>query len=219
MVPYLLFIDGLETLSLGQALDLHWKYHGICPSVDDYLSMIDSKTGAFFRMTAELMGTEGRNAITPELLDLICLTGRYYQLRDDLLNLSSDQVGFPEDCACFPHIKRLADHVSSRKYTLTKGFCDDLNEGKYSLPLIHFLQNAQSPELVSGLLRNRATSNEEMSDSVKAWILAQMKAAGSLDYTRKVVDELFSTMWEMLDELEAKLGKNSKLRVLLLELK
>jgi predicted DNA-binding ArsR family transcriptional regulator len=58
-----------------------------------------------------------------------------------------------------------------------------------------------------------------MSDSVKAWILAQMKAAGSLDYTRKVVDELFSTMWEMLDELEAKLGKNSKLRVLLLELK
>jgi geranylgeranyl pyrophosphate synthase len=62
--------------------------------------MIDSKTGAFFRMTAELMGIEARNSITPELLHMISLIGRYYQLRDDLLNLSSDQVRAPEYCAC-----------------------------------------------------------------------------------------------------------------------
>jgi geranylgeranyl pyrophosphate synthase len=106
-----------------------------------------------------------------------------------------------------------------RQYTATKGYCDDLNEGKYSLPLIHFLKNSSSPERVSGLLRNRATSSEEMSDTVKAWILSQMKASGSLEYAEKIVSELFDRIWEILGEVEEKLGKNSKLRLLILELK
>jgi geranylgeranyl diphosphate synthase type 3 len=69
--------------------------------VDNYLSMIDHKTGGFFRIAAQLMfaeaeagnpGAEPAVDLNRDLLDLITLLGRYYQIRDDYNNLVSDEV-------------------------------------------------------------------------------------------------------------------------------
>lgn len=34
--------EELESLFVGQADDLHWKYHVDCPSTEDYMEMIDN---------------------------------------------------------------------------------------------------------------------------------------------------------------------------------
>lgn len=36
------FIEELQNLLCGQALDLHWKYHTHCPAVEEYMMMIDN---------------------------------------------------------------------------------------------------------------------------------------------------------------------------------
>ncbi|KAL3479379.1 isoprenoid synthase domain-containing protein [Aspergillus californicus] len=188
------FMDELETLGLGQGLELNWKFHTVLPTTKQYLVMIDNKTGGFFRLVLRLLEVESETEQTPELLHLFTLVGRYYQIRDDYQNLASEE------------------------YTAKKGFCEDLSEGKFSFPLIHLLSNIESPDHIHGLLFRRE-DNADLSVEVKQFILDEMKDAGSLTHTKEVLDGLFETILETMDSVEAKLGPNKKLRLFLLWLK
>ncbi|KAL4966087.1 bifunctional terpene synthase/polyprenyl synthetase family protein [Aspergillus stella-maris] len=161
---------------------------------EDYLIMVDNKTGAFFRLVLRLLETETESEPTPELLHLFTLVGRYYQIRDDYMNLASDE------------------------YTAKKGFCEDLSEGKFSFPLIHLLQNTPSPNNIRGILFNRDI-NTDLSIEAKQFVLDQMKETGSLTYTKETLDNLFDAMIETFDNVQATLGSNNKLRIFLLWLK
>lgn len=92
-----IFIDELSNLHRGQSLDLHWRHHARCPSIDDYITMVDNKTGGLFRLMLRLMEAESPTSLpsTISLARLLTLTGRYYQIRDDYLNLTSSDVGDP----------------------------------------------------------------------------------------------------------------------------
>lgn len=85
--------EELQTLTLGQALDLNWTFNKKCPSVNEYLVMIDHKTGGFFRLMLRIMEIEANATPNEELGHLITLLGRYYQIRDDYQNIASDEVG------------------------------------------------------------------------------------------------------------------------------
>jgi hypothetical protein len=61
--------------------------------------------------------------------------------------------------------------------------------------------------------------NADLSIEMKQFILAEMKEVGSLGYTMNLLEELFSAMLGALDNVEAKLGLNKKLRIFLLLLK
>jgi polyprenyl synthetase len=76
----------------GQGLELYWRFHEICPSLDEYIVMIDNKTGAFFRFATRLFESEASAPPNPKLLQLTSFLGRYYQIRDDYYNLISDEV-------------------------------------------------------------------------------------------------------------------------------
>ncbi|KAL2813474.1 isoprenoid synthase domain-containing protein [Aspergillus cavernicola] len=188
------FMDELETLAFGQGLELYWKLNTTLPSTKEYLIMVDNKTGGLFRLVLRLLEVESETEPTPELLHLFTLIGRYYQIRDDYLNLASEE------------------------YTANKGFCEDLSEGKFSFPLIHLLQNIESPDHVHGLLFRR-DDDADLSVEAKQFILDEMKQAGSLEYTKEVLDTLSNAMLDGLDNVEAKLGPNKKLRLFLLWLK
>ncbi|RDW78973.1 bifunctional terpene synthase/polyprenyl synthetase family protein [Aspergillus mulundensis] len=188
------FMEELETLAFGQGLELHWRFNTSLPSTKDYLIMVDNKTGGFFRLVLRLLEVESESEPNPELLHLFTLLGRYYQIRDDYLNLASEE------------------------YTAKKGFCEDLSEGKFSFPLIHLLQNIASPEHIRGILFRRDGATE-LSLEMKQFVLDEMKEVGSLTHTKEVLDGLFDAMLETLDKLEAKLGPNKKLRIFLLWLK
>ena len=78
------FIEELKYLHCGQALDLHWKYHTHVPTVDDYMMMVDNKTGGLFRLCVRLM--QGESSAKSEHIDsgrFVTLLGRYFQIRDD----------------------------------------------------------------------------------------------------------------------------------------
>ncbi|KAF4586004.1 geranylgeranyl pyrophosphate synthase [Ophiocordyceps camponoti-floridani] len=48
-------LEELESLFLGQALDLSWKVATQCPSKEDYLAMVDRETGSMFRLVLHLL--------------------------------------------------------------------------------------------------------------------------------------------------------------------
>lgn len=85
-------IDELENLTLGQGMDLNWTFDKKCPTVSEYLVMIDHKTGGFFRLVLQLMQVDADVESNETLTHLITLMGRYYQIRDDYQNLASEEV-------------------------------------------------------------------------------------------------------------------------------
>ncbi|KAE8420682.1 isoprenoid synthase domain-containing protein [Aspergillus pseudocaelatus] len=183
--------EELQTLTLGQALDLNWTFHKKCPSVHEYLVMIDHKTGGFFRLMLRIMEIEASTSPNEELRHLITLLGRYYQIRDDYQNLASEE------------------------YTVKKGFCDDLSEGKFSFPLIHLLEHSPNSSTVHKMIFDRPPMEEgEMSEQKKSYIIAQMEEIGSLEYTRAVLDGLFDSVWDMVEKVEEAMGANMGFKAL-----
>ncbi|KAE8312107.1 isoprenoid synthase domain-containing protein [Aspergillus transmontanensis] len=188
--------EELQTLTLGQALDLNWTFNKKCPSVNEYLVMIDHKTGGFFRLMLRIMEIEAHATPNNELRHLITLLGRYYQIRDDYQNIASDE------------------------YTAKKGFCDDLSEGKFSFPLIHLLENSPNASTLHRMIFDRQPVEEgEMSEETKSYIISQMKEVGSLDYTQEVLNSLFSYIWETIERTEEAMGENMGFKALCQTLK
>ncbi|GAB1200994.1 hypothetical protein APSETT444_010378 [Aspergillus pseudonomiae] len=183
--------EELQTLTLGQALDLNWTFHRQCPSVQEYLVMIDHKTGGFFRLLLRIMEVEANATPNEELHHLITLLGRYYQIRDDYQNLVSDE------------------------YTAKKGFCDDLSEGKFSFPLIHLLEHSPNASMLHKQIFDRQPEDKgEISEETKSYIISQMKEIGSLEYTREVLDGLFDSIWKTVEKVEEVMGDNMWLKAL-----
>ncbi|KAE8343804.1 hypothetical protein BDV24DRAFT_161108 [Aspergillus arachidicola] len=177
--------EELQTLTLGQALDLNWTFNKKCPSVNEYLVMIDHKTGGFFRLMLRIMEIEANATPNEELRHLITLLGRYYQIRDDYQNIASDE------------------------YTAKKGFCDDLSEGKFSFPLIHLLEHSPNASTLHKMIFDGQPVGEgEMSEETKSYIISQMKEVGSLEHTREVLYGLFDSIWEMVEKVEQDMGEN-----------
>ena len=55
-----ILLEDLDGLCVGQSLDLNWKFTLHCPTEEEYLTMIDHKTGGMFRMLLRLMKAESR---------------------------------------------------------------------------------------------------------------------------------------------------------------
>ncbi|TAQ90468.1 hypothetical protein B7494_g1208 [Chlorociboria aeruginascens] len=177
-----IFIDETENLHIGQSLDLHWRYHNRCPSIDEYMTMISNKTGGFFRLMVRLMQAEStlskENFI--DLSSFTTLIGSYYQIRDDFQNLDSQE------------------------YAMTKGYCSDLDEGKFSLPLIHCLSTTPNSSEITGILQHKPP--EGLSMELKAFILEHMKETGSLEYTRGLLKDMECELREALKGIEENFG-------------
>ncbi|KAF7125774.1 hypothetical protein CNMCM5793_002067 [Aspergillus hiratsukae] len=189
-----IILEEIKTLARGQALDLNWTFNKSRPTLNEYFIMVDHKTGGFFRLILRALCSLTSTEVDTDLEYLITLIGRYYQIRDDYQNLASDE------------------------YTAKKGFCDDLDEGKFSFPIIHLLEHSPKADELFNLIYGEG-KEAQMSHANKLRILAEMKECGSLTYTLEVLEKLFTTMMETLDRVEEKMGKNKQLRCLMLMLK
>ncbi|KAI9376181.1 isoprenoid synthase domain-containing protein [Aspergillus egyptiacus] len=194
-----IFLDELTNLHCGQSYDLHWRHQARCPTTEEYIIMVDNKTGGLFRLMLRLMHAESSTSSsttpTPSLTRLLTLTGRYYQIRDDYLNLTSSD------------------------YTSKKGFCEDLDEGKFSLPLIHLLEHTPHPDRITAAIYNhRGGCAAKLTREVKRHILDEMESARTLDYVREVIAHLHGEIMATLNEVERELGTNEAARGLLVGL-
>ncbi|PGH21525.1 hypothetical protein AJ80_03193 [Polytolypa hystricis UAMH7299] len=196
-----IFVEEMQQLHVGQSYDLYWTHNTLCPTVTEYLKMVDMKTGGLFRMLTRMMIAEspvGDKVSKSDMNLFSCLIGRFFQIRDDYQNLAS------------------AD------YAKAKGFAEDLDEGKYSFPLIHCIQTLESePALAGGIMQLRAflvkrRLEGKLSYEAKREVLATMKKTQSLDYTLGILRGLHGELEKEVGKLEAKFGEeNFTLRVML----
>lgn len=177
-----LYLAHMRDLFIGQSYDLYWTHHTQCPSIDEYLSMVDGKTGGLFQLLYDLLVSKGTNprisSFRKELQTLLSLFGRLYQIRDDFKNLT-----------CL-------------HYANLKGLCEDLDEGKYSYPIIEALslENDQAYTLQSILIARR--KGGKLTSEMKEIALHILEDSGALKRTEDAVVELHVKINEQLDKVE-----------------
>ncbi|RAL02574.1 bifunctional terpene synthase/polyprenyl synthetase family protein [Aspergillus ibericus CBS 121593] len=179
------FFDEVRNLHLGQAMDLHWTRCGQCPTIAEYMEMNRLKTGALFCLASHLLYING--SFSPETIaqndinDLMILLGQYFQARDDYINLASAQ------------------------YQKEKGFAQDLDEGKFSLPLIHVMTHSPNSVLLQNILCERAR-HSGLSDDLKRLILDEMQDQGSLTFTEETLRSLEGKIEQQMELIERSTG-------------
>jgi len=159
-------MDELQNLHVGQGYDLCWTRHITCPTEEEYLEMVGKKTGGLFRLLARLMtiGQTG-SKVTACIEDLVTFVGVYFQIRDDYQNLNSAE------------------------YSDQKGFCEDLDEGKLSFPLIHCLNSNSTNSQVREILQSRKDAGN-LSKESKLLVLHELERSGSMNYTSAKLEHL-----------------------------
>jgi geranylgeranyl diphosphate synthase type 3 len=108
-----IFTTELLSLHQGQGLELYWRDSSQCPSLQAYEAMVRDKTGGLLRLSVRLMQLL---ASSPrDYVPLVDILGIHFQIRDDYMNLFS------------------------LRYEENKGFAEDITEGKFSFPMIHYI--------------------------------------------------------------------------------
>ena len=101
-------------------------------------------------------------------------------------------------------------NLSSTIYTDSKGFCEDLTEGKFSFPIIHSIRcNPQNRQLLN-ILKQKTTDDE-----VKRYAVKYMEGTGSFEYCRLILRDLNEKAMVMIDKLDGGLGHGAGLKILL----
>lgn len=87
------------------------------------------------------------------------------------------------------------------QYTSGKGFCEDLDEGKFSFPLVHAWHSNPSDLVLRGILQERRSSGS-LSVEHKKIILKHLHQAGSMKYTLHTLKRLESEINGSLEHAE-----------------
>ncbi|KAH7151412.1 isoprenoid synthase domain-containing protein [Fusarium sp. MPI-SDFR-AT-0072] len=126
-----IFTEELLHLHRGQGMDIYWRDASICPTEEEYFTMVSNKTGGLFRLAVKLMQLASES--DKDYVPLVNVLGVIFQIRDDYLNLQSG------------------------KYAKNKGFGEDLTEGKFSFPIIHSIRSNPTNIQLSSILKQRTT--------------------------------------------------------------
>jgi len=146
-----------------------------------------------------------------DFIRLVTLFGRFFQIRDDYVNLNSTS------------------------YSSQKGFCEDLEEGKFSIILIHALGSlaAYERDHMLAIIRRQQFQNSsvnattdfgsletpQLSRELKSHVLELMEKAGSMVYTRELLGVLETELKAEIEKLERQTGvENPIMRLLLVSL-
>jgi len=124
------FISEMLNLHRGQGMDIYWRDNLVCPTLDQYQTMIMDKTGGLFRLAIHLMQSFSENEA--DYVPLANQLGLFFQIRDDYANLQLDE------------------------YTLHKSFCEDLTEGKFSFPIIHCILSRPHDRRLLNILKQHS---------------------------------------------------------------
>lgn len=184
-------VNGTIELSIGQSWDLRWKAQLHCPSVGEYMAMVDGKTGSMLKLIIHLMHSMSdqhhMDSAMPLFDRLVLLLGRFYQVRDDYQNLQDDT------------------------YSEQKGFCEDLDEGKISYPVIVCCNSDPiAKDIILGVFREkRDPSINPMPKSTKIFILQVIDRSGAFESTWNMLQALGKETWDALLALEVATGKAS----------
>ncbi|GBE83942.1 Geranylgeranyl pyrophosphate synthase [Sparassis crispa] len=177
-----------ELLSLhrGQGLELFWRDSLQCPTEEEYVSMVNNKTGGLFRVAVKLMMACSTTNVDVDYVPLVNLFGVYYQIRDDYMNLQSTE------------------------YTDNKGFAEDLTEGKFSFPIVHGVRADTSNRQILNVLQKRPST-----PTLKKHTITYLRDhTKSFDYTVTVLKKLESQIREEIARLGGNPGLEQIMQIL-----
>lgn len=184
-----LVVDELINLHRGQGMDLLWRDSLICPTEEEYVEMVNNKTGGLFRIAVKLMISQSppaHSAHFPDLIPIVNLIGLLFQILDDFMNLQSS------------------------KYAENKGFAEDFTEGKFSFPIIHSIRSSVAETEAMGTA-NRQILNvlkQRPTDlATKQYAVSYMRnVTRSFDYTTDVLERLHAQAHKEISRLEDQLA-------------
>lgn len=155
------FCVELLNLHRGQGRDILWRETIRCPSEEEYLRMVEDKTGGLFRLAVRLIQVFSTKHQTSDFTSLVNNLAKYFQIRDDFINLADEE------------------------YMKSKSFCEDLTEGKFSFPIIHCIQTNPDDTRMISILKQRTEDVD-----VKRYAQSVLRETGSLLYTRETCSNL-----------------------------
>ncbi|CAO3685103.1 unnamed protein product [Umbelopsis ramanniana] len=178
-----IFSEEILNLHRGQGIELFWRDSITCPTEEEFIDMINNKTGGLLRLAVRLMMAASK--VEMDYTRLVNLIGIHFQIRDDYMNLQS------------------------KHYTDSKGFCEDLSEGKFSFPVIHSIRASPNDRQLLEILKQKPQSVE-----LKQYALKLMEATHTFDYTKQYLRDLFIDIQEEV----GKFGNNPVLDKILVQL-
>ncbi|TDL14896.1 farnesyltranstransferase [Rickenella mellea] len=159
-----IILHELLNLHRGQGLELVWRDSLRCPSEDQYIDMVNKKTGGLFRLAVKLMTACAPTPIDIDYVPLFNLFGVFFQIRDDLMNLDNNE------------------------YEKNKGFAEDLTEGKFSFPVIHGVCAQRDSNVLTNVLQKRPTT-----PTLKLHAINHLRySTRSFEYTKSILNTLES---------------------------
>lgn len=202
-------LEELTRIFIGQSWDLYWKFHVQVPSETEFLEMVDQKTGVMFWLLMRLMllhspafgGQESATGPALQVLQRLAAPfGRFFQIRDDFMNLHSCD------------------------YADQKGPCEDLDEGKISYPVMSLLhRRPEYKDQVMGMFRHQATvraasstgGSTAMSKETKGYICNLLNKSNVMQETLDMLNGLEDELNARIADAERELGDtNEVLRLL-----
>ena len=107
------------------------------------------------------------------------------------------------------------------QYSAQKGFAEDIDEGKYSLLLIHALNTSPHRLRLQNILQQRfLLGKRKMSLEMKRVVLDIMQAADGFDFVRQQLASVATDIDTAISEIEQSTGcRNYVLRLLIERLK
>ncbi|KAL7762793.1 hypothetical protein ACKLNR_006151 [Fusarium oxysporum f. sp. zingiberi] len=177
-VAYRSLLYEIKILYSGHTHEFFQTYNCAPPPIPVHLKVLEQKTGSLFRMTSRMMQAEATKNQDININNFITVLGRYYQILNDFQDITDTALG---------------------KISLSDK--DDLDQGTFTLTLIHALneqKKAGKTELID-IMKSRGDP-DGLPRKAKARAVELIKEAGSLDYTKSVLDGSHD---ELMREVEA----------------
>jgi geranylgeranyl diphosphate synthase type II len=176
------FSKMLNRTVLGQTIEIKWAQENKkCLTDEDVLLILESKTGYYtvagpMREGAIIAGASKEQL--RKIYEYGKLCGYCFQIKDDLLDLTSDFCGLKKQCG------------------------NDIYEGKRTIMLAHLLRTVTGKDkekLDKILNKNRYQKNAGEVE----WVIKKMKEYGSLDYAQNLMNKFAA---EAQDYFKKELG-------------
>lgn len=169
-------LEELETHFIGQSWELNWRFSLQCPTEQEYLEMVDKRSGSIFRMLVRLMQSASMEGSTLDFELLTQLFGRWYQIRNEYLGLLTGNN--------------------------QRGFGEDLDHGKISYAVVRCCNvDPTAKSIILGIFRQKA-EGASLSAESKIQILELLHKSGALQATYDLVRQLGRDIMKTVSELE-----------------
>lgn len=168
-------VENIYNTHLGQGMDIYYTAKKIIPSIEEYNTMIEYKTGLLFVTILDLLMEKTKNVVLKKKYDELhrCVTnfGLFFQIRDDYINLTDPA------------------------YWKEKGFCQDFDEQKISYLVTYCTTNKMNDyEKINKLLEKQNKTNND-----KIEILMLMHNNGLLDIIYEILVKLKTSILSYLN--------------------